>query len=67
MDLLQKNEKPIKVRLKFSIRNTIKSFRYSISFYLKEENFQFKTEEVKSKEDNSLIEFKKHLCYDFML
>ena len=65
MDLLQKNENPIQVRLKFSIRNTIKSFRYSISFYLKEENFQFKTEEVKSKEDNSLIEFKKHLCYDY--
>lgn len=65
MDLLQKNEKPIKVRLKFSIRNTIKSFRYSISFYLKEENFEFKTEEVKSKEDNSLIEFKKYLCCDY--
>ena len=65
MDLLQKNEKPIKVRLKFSIRNTIKSFRYSISFYLKEENFEFKTEEVKSKEDNSIIEFKKYLCCDY--
>ena len=32
MDLLQNEEKPMKIRLKFAIRNSIKSFRYSVIF-----------------------------------
>ena len=68
MDLLQNDEKPMKIRLKFAIRNSIKSFRYSIIFNYdleEKEGKEFKTEEIKSKKDNSLIEFESNLCCDY--
>ena len=68
MDLLQNEEKPMKIRLKFAIRNSIKSFRYSVIFNYdleEDEKKEFKTEEIKSKKDNSLIEFESNLCCDY--
>ena len=73
MDLVQENkEKSMKIRLKFSIRNCIKSYYYSIIFKFKEEDIKnkdqktlFETEQIKCKQNESLIEFKNHFCCDY--
>ena len=66
MDLIQDEEKPMKIRLKFSIKNSMKSFYYSIILEFYEEGKTlFETDQIKSKEDKSLIEFKQFFCCDY--
>ena len=75
MDLIQENEEnPMKIRLKFSIRNGIKSFYYSVIFQIKEDDVnnsnnnystKFETDQIKCRQDGTLIEFKDNFCCDY--
>ena len=75
MDLMQENEEnPMKIRLKFSIRNGIKSFYYSVIFQIKEDDVnnsnnnystKFETDQIKCRQDGTLIEFKDNFCCEY--
>ena len=65
MDPAKEEENAMKIRLNFAIKNSNKSFYYSVRFeFIEEEKTLFETEQIKSKEEGSLIEFKSRFsCY----
>ena len=45
------------IKLRFSLNNCKKGHAYLIEFSIPEDSVNFKTEKIKNKSDNSLIEF----------